>query len=78
MRRYTHTLLITTKSLGDLIMTKINIQNLQHFLKELEKNITDMEDLFEQEIIRLQRIHTTHNAMHKLCKSWLNQLEHQK
>ena len=59
-------------------MTEINIQNLQHFLKELEKNIIDMEDLFEQEAIRLQKIHVAHNAMHKLCKSWLNQVEHQK
>lgn len=56
-------------------MTEINIQNLQHFLKELEKNIHDMDDLFQQESIRLQRILVLHNTMHKLCKSWLNQLQ---
>ncbi len=59
-------------------MTKINIQNLQHFLKELERNINDMDDLFEQETIRLQKIHVLQNAMHKLCKSWVNQLDHHK
>lgn len=59
-------------------MTEINIHNFQYFLKELEKNLNDMDDLIEQEFMRLQNLNILHNVMDKMCKNWLNQLQHQK
>lgn len=59
-------------------MNKINIHNFLHFLKELEKNLNDMDDLMEQKAIRLKNIHVIHKAMNRLCKSLLSQLEHRR
>lgn len=59
-------------------MTETNIHNFQYFLKELEKNLNDIDDLIEQESTRLKNIHVLHSTMNKMCKNWLNQLEHQK
>jgi len=59
-------------------MTEFNIHNFQYFLKELEKNLSDMGSLIEQEFICLQNLNILHNIMEKMCQNWLNQLEHQK
>lgn len=58
-------------------MTDLNIHNFQYFLKELEKNLNDMDFLTEQESIRLRTMHILHEAMSKICENWSNQLEHQ-
>ena len=63
---------------GGLIMTETNIHNFQYFLKELEKNLNDMEVSIEKEFICLQNLNLLHNVMEKMCQNWLNQLEHQK
>lgn len=73
----THTLLITTKSdKGDLIMTDLTIHNFQYFLKELRKNLNDMDFLIEQEYIRLRNMNILHEVMAKMCENWTNQLEY--
>jgi hypothetical protein len=78
MGHHTHTLLITTKSdKGDLIMPEINIHNFQYFLKELRKNLNDMDFLIEQESIRLRKMNVLHEVMSKMCENLANQLEHQ-
>ncbi len=61
-----------------LIMTDMNIQNLSYFLKELGKNLRDLDFLIEQETLRLQNLLVLHSTMDKMCNNWLNQLEHQK
>ena len=58
-------------------MPEINIHNFQYFLKELEKNINDMDFLIEQESIRLRTMHILHEVMSKMLENWVNQLEHQ-
>jgi hypothetical protein len=62
---------------GDLIMTDLNIHNFQYFLKELRKNLNDMDFLIEQESIRLRTMHILHEVMSKMLENWVNQLEHQ-
>ncbi len=70
---------ITTKSVkGDLIMNKINIHNFQYFLKELQKNLVDLEHLIEQESVKLRNLVILHNVMEKMCNNWKNQLEYKK
>ena len=70
---------ITTKSVkGDLIMNEINIHNFQYFLKELQKNLVDLEHLIEQESVKLRNLSILHNVMEKMCNNWKNQLEHQR
>ena len=59
-------------------MTDMNIHNFQHFLKELRKNLNDMEFLAKQESKRIQNLKVVHEAMDKMCQNWLSQLEHQK
>ena len=58
-------------------MTDLNIHNFQYFLKELEKNLSDMNFLTEQESIRLRSMHILHEVMSKMLENWINQLEHQ-
>jgi hypothetical protein len=58
-------------------MTDLNIHNFQYFLKELEKNLNDMNFLTEQESIRLRTMHILHEVMSKMCENLANQLEHQ-
>jgi hypothetical protein len=62
----------------NLIMTDINIQNFIYFLKELEKNITQIDEFLEKESHCLQSIFVLHSTMEKMCQSWLNQLSHRK
>lgn len=62
---------------GDLIMTDTNIHNFQYFLKELRKNLTDLETLFEKESMALENMSVLHGVMAKMCENWENQLEHQ-
>ena len=70
---------ITTKSVkGDLIMNEINIHNFQYFLKELQKNLIDLEHLIEQDAVKLHNLAILHNVMEKMCNNWKNQLEHQR
>ena len=63
---------------GDLIMPDLNIHNFQYFLKELRKNLNDMDFLIEQESIRLRSMHILYEVMSKMLEIWVNQLEHQK
>ena len=63
--------------LGDLIMTDINIHNFQYFLKELRKNLNDLETFFEKESIALESMNVLHTVMAKMCENWENQLDHQ-
>ena len=59
-------------------MTDRTIHNFRYFLEELEKNLRQMEALFEQESIALESMHVLHGVMSKMCENWINQLEHQK
>lgn len=63
---------------GDLIMNNTNIQNFIYFLKELEKNITQIDEFLEKESHCLQSLFVLHSTMEKMCQSWLNQLSHRK
>ena len=62
---------------GDSIMTDINIHNFQYFLKELRKNLADLETLFEKESMTLESMNVLHGVMAKMCENWENQLEHE-
>ena len=59
-------------------MTDLTIHNFRYFLEELEKNLRQMESLFEQESITLENMHVLHGVMSKMCENWSNQLEHKK
>ncbi len=59
-------------------MNKINIHNFQYFLKELQKNLVDLEHLIEQESVKLRNLVILHNVMEKMCNNWKNQLEYKK
>jgi hypothetical protein len=59
-------------------MTDLTIHNFRYFLEELEKNLRQMESLFEQESIALENMHVLHGVMSKMCENWSNQLEHKK
>ena len=59
-------------------MNEINIHNFEYFLKELQKNLGDMEHLVEQETVKLRNLAVLHNIMEKMCNNWKNQLEHRK
>ena len=58
-------------------MTNPNIYNFQYFLKELRKNLTDLETLFEKESMTLESMNVLHGVMAKMCENWKNQLEHE-
>jgi len=59
-------------------MNEINIHNFQYFLKELQKNLGDLEQLVEQESVKLRNLIILHNVMEKMCKNWKSQLEYKK
>jgi len=59
-------------------MNEINIHNFQHFLKELEKNLSEIDKLLEQETLHLKNIYVLHDVMAKMCKNWSHQLEHRR
>jgi hypothetical protein len=59
-------------------MNKVNIHNFQYFLKELEKNLVDLEHLIEQESVKLRNLAILHNVMEKMCNNWKNQLEYKR
>jgi hypothetical protein len=59
-------------------MTDINIQNFIYFLKDLEKNITKIDESLEEESRFLQSLFVLHSTMEKMCNNWLNQLDHRK
>lgn len=58
-------------------MTDHTIQNFQHFLKELEKSLSSIDELLEEGSIHLKSIHILHGVMSKMFENWSNQLEHQ-
>ncbi len=58
-------------------MNEINIHNFQYFLKELQKNLIDLEHLIEQESVKLRNLAILHNVMEKMCDNWNHQLEYQ-
>ncbi|EKE09033.1 MAG: hypothetical protein ACD_16C00222G0003 [uncultured bacterium] len=57
-------------------MNQVNIHNFQHFLKELEKNLSEIDKLLEQETLHLKNIYVLHDVMTKMCNNWSHQLEH--
>lgn len=59
-------------------MTDLTIHNLRYFLEELEKNLVNMDDLFEKEFLVLKNIHVLQGVMSKMCENWENKLENQK
>ena len=59
-------------------MPEINIHNFQYFLKELEKDLAQLEIFMEQESIRLANMRVLHKVMDKMCQNWINQFEHQR
>lgn len=61
-----------------MTMTTITIDNFRYFLEDLEKNLREMEALWEQITIHLRSAHVSYGVMSKICENWSNQLEHQK
>lgn len=59
-------------------MTDMNIQNFIYFLKELEKNITKIDESLEEESRCLQSLFVLHSTMEKMSNNWLKQLDHRK
>ncbi len=59
-------------------MIDLTIHNFRYFLEELEKNLRQMEALFEKESIALESMHVLHGVMSKMCENWSNQLEQKK
>ena len=59
-------------------MTVVTIDNFRYFLEDLEKNLREMEALWEQITIHLRSAHVSYGVMSKMCENWSNQLEHQK
>ena len=57
-------------------MNEINIHNFQYFLKELQKNLSEIDKLLEQETLHLKNIYVLHDVMTKICTNWSHQLEH--
>lgn len=57
-------------------MTDITINNFRYFLEDLEKNLREMEALWEQMAIHLRSVHVSSGVMSKMCENWSNQLEH--
>ena len=57
-------------------MTVITIDNFRYFLEDLEKNLREMEALWEQMSIHLRSAHVSYGVMSKMCENWSNQSEH--
>ena len=57
-------------------MTDLTIDNFRYFLEDLEKNLREMEALWEQMAIHLKSAHVSYGVMSKMCENWSNQLEH--
>jgi hypothetical protein len=57
-------------------MTDINIHNFSYFLEQLEKNLAKMEDAVEREHHALANMRILQDVISKMCKNWINQLEH--
>ena len=57
-------------------MTDISIDNFRYFLEDLEKNLREIEALWEQITIHLRSAHVSYGVMSKMCENWNNQLEH--
>ena len=58
-------------------MTVITINNFRYFLEDLEKNLREIDALWEQMAIHLRSAHVSYGVMSKMCENWSNQLEHQ-
>lgn len=51
-------------------MTDATIQNFAYFLKELEKNLINIQESLEKEHIALQKTHIICSTMTKMCQNW--------
>ena len=57
-------------------MTVVTIDNFRYFLEDLEKNLREMEALWEQMSIHLRSAHVSYGVISKMCENWSNQLEY--
>lgn len=51
-------------------MTDLTIHNFTYFLTELDKNLSQLEELHEKGYMALQSMHILSSTMAKMCKNW--------